>query len=85
MASGRCSSTSPLSRHAYLQSVIALESPSLPSEPGALFQVYDGTISNAKEEQAGNPVNAYGRSKLEAEQVIQVGDLLPAPIGTHQE
>lgn len=51
-----------------------------------LAQVYDGTILNAREEQAGNPVNAYGRSKLEAEQVIQVrGDVFPATLRMHQD
>ena len=42
-------------------------------------QVYDGSKANCKEEEAGNPVNArpvnaYGTTKLEAEQVIQVAE-----------
>ena len=35
-------------------------------------QVYDGSKAHWTEDEAGNPVNTYGRSKLEAEQVIQV-------------
>ncbi|EIE18739.1 methionine adenosyltransferase regulatory beta subunit-related [Coccomyxa subellipsoidea C-169] len=34
-------------------------------------QVYDGSRSNWREEEAGNPVNAYGKTKLEAEKLIQ--------------
>ncbi|KAK9904863.1 hypothetical protein WJX75_004139 [Coccomyxa subellipsoidea] len=34
-------------------------------------QVYDGSKSDWKEDEAGNAVNVYGKTKLEAEQVIQ--------------
>ena len=36
-------------------------------------QVYDGSRANWKESDVCHPVNAYGRTKLEAEQLIQVG------------
>ena len=39
---------------------------------GPAVQVYDGSRSYWREEEAGSPANAYGRSKLEAEQVVQV-------------
>ena len=35
-------------------------------------QVYDGSKANWQEDDPCHPVNAYGRSKLEAEQLIQV-------------
>ena len=41
--------------------------------PRWLAQVYDGSRVNWREDEAGSPVNAYGKSKLEAERVIQVG------------
>ena len=34
--------------------------------------MYDGSKSDWREEEAGHPVNIYGKTKLEAEQVIQV-------------
>jgi len=48
-----------------------------PSSPAPLFiflstdQVYDGLKSFSKESDAANPINEYGKSKLEAERTIQ--------------
>jgi dTDP-4-dehydrorhamnose reductase len=36
------------------------------------MQVYDGSKANWRETDKCHPVNAYGRTKLEAEQLIQV-------------
>ena len=42
-----------------------------------MVQVYDGSRANWKESDACHPVNAYGRTKLEAEQLIQVASCFP--------
>ena len=39
--------------------------------------MYEGSRANWKESDACHPVNAYGRTKLEAEQLIQVGLNIP--------
>ena len=41
-------------------------------------QVYDGSKADWKEDDACEPVNAYGASKLEAEQFLQASTLLPS-------
>lgn len=43
---------------------------------GSAVQVYDGSKAGWKEEDACEPVNAYGASKLEAEHYLQAGALL---------
>ena len=36
------------------------------------MQVYDGTQAHWREDDKAHPVNMYGQTKLEAEQLIQV-------------
>ena len=43
-------------------------------------QVYDGSKAGWKEDDACEPVNAYGASKLEAEQFLQASALLHPPV-----
>jgi dTDP-4-dehydrorhamnose reductase len=50
---------------------------SLPPSPPLLIhlstdQVYDGSKSFSKESENANPINQYGKSKLEAERIIQI-------------
>ena len=42
--------------------------------------MYDGTKASWKEDDACEPVNAYGASKLEAEHFLQASTLLPSPM-----
>lgn len=48
------------------------------------MQVYDGSKANWLEEEAGTPINVYGKTKLEAEKLIQVS-ACSIPLAVHDQ